>query len=143
MTPELPTAAVEIEVPFHDIDIMEVVWHGHYSKYFEIARCRLLDQVDYNYPQMRESGFAWPVIDLQVRYIQSATFGQRLTVTASLVEWEHRLKINYAITDTLTGKRIAKGHTCQVAVNMENKEMCFVSPPILLDKLLTASESGQ
>jgi acyl-CoA thioester hydrolase len=48
------------EIPFHDVDMM--VWHGHYAKYFEIAR-RLLEQIDYNYPQTRDSGYAWPVID--------------------------------------------------------------------------------
>ena len=40
--------SVEIEIPFHDVDMMEVAWHGHYVKYFEIARCALLDQFDYN-----------------------------------------------------------------------------------------------
>ena len=38
-------ADVMIEVPFHDVDTMNVVWHGHYLKYFEIARCKLLDQI--------------------------------------------------------------------------------------------------
>ena len=42
-------ADVIIEVPFHDVDTMNVVWHGHYLKYFEIARCKLLDQFHYNY----------------------------------------------------------------------------------------------
>ena len=56
-------ADVIIEVPFHDVDTMNVVWHGHYLKYFEIARCKLLDQFHYNYNQMRDSGFAWPVIE--------------------------------------------------------------------------------
>jgi acyl-CoA thioester hydrolase len=27
----------EILVPFFDIDTMNVVWHGHYVKYLEIA----------------------------------------------------------------------------------------------------------
>lgn len=129
------STSVEIKVPFHDVDVMEVVWHGHYSKYFEIARCALLDKIDYNYPQMRDSGFAWPVIDLQVRYIQSATFGQHLRVSATITEWEHRLRIDYRIVDRDSGKRIAKGHTCQVAVNIEQREMCFASPSILLKKL--------
>lgn len=37
------TAEVEMTVPFHDVDMMEVAWHGHYVKYFELARCALLD----------------------------------------------------------------------------------------------------
>ena len=35
-----------IEVPFHDVDVMRVAWHGHYVKYFEIARCALLDKIE-------------------------------------------------------------------------------------------------
>ena len=33
---------IEIEVPFFDLDPMNVVWHGNYVKYTEIARCKLL-----------------------------------------------------------------------------------------------------
>ena len=34
----------EILVPFFDVDTMNVVWHGHYIKYLEVARCALLDR---------------------------------------------------------------------------------------------------
>ena len=54
------SVAVEIEIPFHDVDTMHIVWHGHYLKYFEIARCKLLDEFDYNYPQMLDSGHCGP-----------------------------------------------------------------------------------
>jgi acyl-CoA thioester hydrolase len=124
-----------IEVPFHDVDMMEIVWHGYYVKYFEVVRCVLLDQIGYNYRQMRESGYAWPVIDLHIRYPQPARFGQKLRVKAKLVEWENRLKIKYLIEDADSGQRLTKGHTVQVAVDIEAKEMCLVSPPVLTEKL--------
>jgi acyl-CoA thioester hydrolase len=57
------SAEVMQEVPFHDVDVMEVVWHGYYVKYFELARCALLRRIDYDYPQMRASGYAWPVAE--------------------------------------------------------------------------------
>jgi len=132
---KLHQASVDLEIPFHDVDMMEVVWHGHYAKYFEIARCALLETIDYNYPQMRDSGYAWPVIDLRVRYIKPAVFGQKITVNAAIVEWENRLKIDYQITDKPTGVRLVKGHSIQVAVDMETMTMCFESPRILFDKL--------
>ena len=128
-------ASVDVAVPFHDVDMMAVVWHGHYAKYFEIARCALLDKMDYNYPQMRESGYSWPVIDLSMRYIKPAVFGQIITVKADIVEWENRLKINYLIIDKLTGSRLTKGSSIQVAVDMQSKVMCFESPKILFEKL--------
>lgn len=124
-----------IEIPFHDVDVMRVAWHGHYVKYFEIARCKLLDKIDYNYPQMEASGYAWPVIDLRVRYAQPLAFQQKIKVIAELVEWENRLKINYQIQDLDTGRRLTKGYTVQVAVDMRNEEMQFVSPPVLFHKL--------
>lgn len=126
---------VEIDVPFFDIDLMEIVWHGHYVKYFEVARCVLLEKIDYNYMQMRESGYAWPVIDIRIRYARPAKFGQKIIVHAEISEWENRLKINYKIVDKLTGIRLTRGHSCQVAVDMQTEEMCYESPAILWEKL--------
>lgn len=124
-----------IDIPFHDVDVMAITWHGHYVKYFEIARCALLDKIDYNYLQMRASGFAWPVIDLRIRYAQPLRFQQKIKIIATLVEWENRLKINYLIEDAATGQRLTKGYTVQVAVDMQNQEMLLASPAVLLDKL--------
>lgn len=135
MTKERLEASIDIEIPFHDVDVLEVVWHGHYCKYFEIARCKLLEQIDYNYRQMRDSGYTWPVIDLRLRYIKPARFGQIVSVRASLVEWEHRLKIDYLIVDKATGSRLTKGYSIQIAIDMRKEEMCFESPSVLWDKL--------
>jgi acyl-CoA thioester hydrolase len=135
MIKSIHQTSVDLEIPFHDVDMMEVVWHGHYAKYFEIARCALLEKIDYNYPQMRDSGYAWPVIDLNMRYIKPSVFGQIITVQAAIVEWENRLKINYLITDKLTGSRLTKGYSIQVAIDSQTKEMCFESPKILFEKL--------
>jgi acyl-CoA thioester hydrolase len=112
---------------------MHVVWHGHYVKYLEVARCALLDQIDHNYNDMLAAGYAWPVIDLQLRYVRSAVFGQALTVRASLVEWENRLKINYLISDTLTGERLTRASSVQVAVDVTTREMLLVSPRVFVD----------
>jgi acyl-CoA thioester hydrolase len=128
-------AEAEIQVQFFDLDPMEVVWHGHYVKYLEIARGALLDTIDYNYVQMKASGYAWPVIDMQLRYIDSARFGQRLKLHAEIVEWENRLKIGYLVTDADSGRRLLRGSTTQVAVDMATREMCFVSPAVLFQKL--------
>lgn len=128
-------ADVMIEVPFHDVDTMNVVWHGHYLKYFEIARCKLLDQFHYNYNQMRDSGYARPVIESHVRYVQGIEFEQKIRVRAILKEWENRLKIEYLIFDAVSDRKLTKGYTSQVAVHIEKREMCFQSPQVLLDCL--------
>jgi acyl-CoA thioester hydrolase len=131
---------VIIDIPFHDIDVMHVAWHGHYIRYLEIARCALFDKIDYNYPQMKQSGYLWPVIDLRVRYAQPLRFQQKVKVQAKIVEWENRLKINYVLTDLVTGRRLTKAYTVQVAVDIDTEEMCFESPKVLFTKLGVAYE---
>mgnify|MGYP003615576495 FL=1 len=129
------SVAMEMEIPFHDVDTMHIVWHGHYLKYFEIARCMLLDEFDYNYPQMLDSGYMWPVIDVQIRYVHGIVFTQKIRVVATLTEWENRLKIQYVVYDADSGKRMTKGHTTQVAVQLDKRELCLVCPAVLTEKL--------
>lgn len=126
---------VPFEVPFFDVDAMDVVWHGHYVKYLELARCALLRTFDYDYPQMKASGYLWPVVDLQIKYVASLHFAQHIEIEARLTEWEHRLKIEYRLYDAATGKRLTKASTTQVAVDMQTREMCFQSPAVLFEKL--------
>jgi acyl-CoA thioester hydrolase len=128
-------AQVDIQIPFHDVDAMGIAWHGHYLKYFEIARCALLDSIDYNYRQMGESGYAWPIVGVRVRYPAPARFGQRVRVHAAIKEYEHRLRIAYLITDADSGRRMTRGSTVQVAVDLATNEVCFASPRVLLERL--------
>lgn len=135
MSQKVFSKEVDIEVPFHDADMMYVAWHGHYLKYFEIARCALLDTFAYNYTDMVASGYAWPIIEAHLRYPGSALFGQKIRVKATLTEWENRLRIEYLVSDAASGKRLTTGYTIQVAVDIGTREMLFASPGVLLEKL--------
>ena len=120
------TAEVELTIPFHDVDMMGVAWHGNYFRYFEIAREALLNQ---------ESGYLWPVVDTRVKYRNALTFEQRIRVRAQIKEFENRLRIGYEIFDAETGKRATTGYTIQVAVDEKSRELCFVSPDILFERM--------
>ena len=128
-------AAVEIQVPFHDVDAMHYVWHGHYYKYFEVVRTKLFQSIDYDVLQMKASGYSWPIIETSCKYVQPILYNQLIQVSAKIQEYENRLKIIYRISDANTGEKLATGHTTQVAVDMKNNEMCFVSPKILIEKV--------
>jgi len=122
-------ADVDLEVRFHDVDMVGVVWHGHYVRYLENARWALMNQLDYGLDRMLASGTAWPVVELHTRYIRPSRFGERLRVRASLLEWESRLTLNYLITRLDDGARVARGRTVQVAVDARTLELQFVTPP--------------
>jgi len=132
----LLSSYVDIKVPFYDVDSMRVVWHGHYVKYIEDARCELLDKLEYNYLAMEESGYIWPIVDMRLKYVASAKFPDTVRVFAHLIEYESRMKIEYEIYDLSSGKILNKAHTVQVAVNIETEEMMFESPKVFTDKVI-------
>ena len=126
---------IDVEVPFHDVDAMNVAWHGHYVKYLELARCALLRRFDYDYPQMQTSGYLWPIVECHLKYVRPALYSQKLRVEAKLLEYENRIKIGYIIRDIDSGERMTKAYTVQVAVDAKTRELQFVSPPIVFRNL--------
>ncbi len=129
------THSMQLSPAFHDLDPMQIVWHGHYLKYMELVRCALLQRFDYDYPQMAESGYAWPIVDLRTKYVRPARYGQQLKLHAEIVEWEHRLKIKYEISEVASGEVLTRAHTIQVAVDIASGEMCYISPTVLSERL--------
>jgi len=125
-------ADVELEVRFHDVDMVGVVWHGHYLRYFENARWALMNRLDYGLDRMLASGYGWPIVELEARYLNTARFGDQLRVRASLIEWESRLTLNYLVSRPRDGARIARARSVQVAVDMRSGELQFASPPDLV-----------
>ncbi len=134
MKPEL-FHEIDLSPAFHDLDPMDIVWHGNYVKYLELARCALLDKFGYDYPQMRDSGYIWPIVDMRLKYVRPATFNQHLRIRAEIVEWENRLKIEYLIRDADTGHKVNVAHTIQVAVDAVTGEMQYVCPAVLWERL--------
>jgi acyl-CoA thioester hydrolase len=121
-------ADVDLEVRFHDVDMVGVVWHGHYLRYLENARWALMNQIGYGLERMVESGYAWPIVELHTRYVRPSRFGDRLRVRASLLEWESRLTMNYLVTRLDDGARVARARTVQVAVHVATGELQFATP---------------
>lgn len=136
-TEPAPALSAEIEFAplFSDVDAMEVVYHGNYLRYLEMARSALLQKFDYDYPQMRASGYAWPIVDLRIKYLRPLRYGQRLRLRAGVVEWENRLRIDYLLRDAASGQRLTTAWTIQVAVDVATQQMRYVCPPVLWEKL--------
>jgi acyl-CoA thioester hydrolase len=128
------TADFPWRVPFHDVDSARVVWHGHYFKYFELARCELLERIGYNYDEMLLSGYLWPIVDTNARFVRPAIFNQDLVIRAALMEWELRLVIDYEIRD-LEGSIYTRASTTQVPLDAQTYELILGTPEILRKKM--------
>lgn len=129
------TAELTLVTSFQDADPLGIIYHGNYFRYFEQARRLLTEQIRYGYLEMKESGYMYPVTETWVKFIQPIRFEQAIRVTAELVEWENRLRVNYVIYDAETGRRLTKAYTTQVAVRLDTGELCLETPAVFTEKL--------
>jgi len=128
------TTQIKLEIPFHDIDILGIVWHGHYYKYFELARTELYRSCALDIGQMQEMGYVFPVIESQCKYVQPLKYGQQVCVSAQFDDYLSYIKISYLITDKITGQRMAYGHTKQ-AVCQHSGKMLMAVPDEVIDAI--------
>ena len=101
-----------------------------------------MNRLGYGLDRMLASGYAWPIVDLQAKYLKPARFGERLRARASLVEWEHRLALNYLLTDAASGKRVLRARTVQVAVDGRSSELQFDCPADFVQRVHAAIAKG-
>ena len=131
------SADTEFDIEFYDVDSMRIVWHGNYLKYFEKARCALLRKIGYDYPQMEESGWLFPIIGISLKFIDSLHFGDRVHARAILTEYENCIKIKYELFNKKTGKICTKGESTQMAVNKVTGESSMICPQVFLSRVET------
>lgn len=129
------SASAEATPQFYDLDPMNIVWHGNYPKYLELGRMAVMNKIGYGYQEMVSSGYAWPIIDLRMRYARSMRLEQPVRITAGIVEWENTLRIAYQIVDVATGARVMRASSSQVALAINGNEMLWVAPSVLREKL--------
>jgi acyl-CoA thioester hydrolase len=119
---------VELLVPFHDLDPMNVVWHGNYMKYFDVARHALFEQAGidlYDYGVRR--GYLFPVVKTSTKHIGPLRRGDRFTCTAELVESKRKLIIDFEIR-LQGGQLCARCRSEQVAVRTSDLVLEIVIP---------------
>ena len=135
-------AELEFDVEFYDIDPMQIVWHGNYVKYFEKARCALLDKIGYGYLAMRDSGFAFPVTGISVKYVSPFKMGDRVRACAFLKEYENCIKIKYELFNARTGQCCTRGDSTQMAYDIAAAASCFSCPRIFIEKVEALLREG-
>lgn len=129
------SATADVTPQFYDLDPLNIVWHGNYPRFLEFGRVAVMERIGYSYREMAQSGYAWPIIDLRMRYARPMHLGQVVKITAGIVEWENMLRISYLLKDGASGAQIMRASSTQVAVDIATQEMLWVAPAILREKL--------
>lgn len=112
--------SVELEVPFRHVDLMGVVWHGHYYEYLEEARTQLLRACDLDGGDgLIGRRYSFFVIESRCRYVFPLHYRDRMRVTAWVKDLERRIFIAYEITNLTHQRRSARAHTVLATTDRE------------------------
>jgi acyl-CoA thioester hydrolase len=103
-------AETKIRVRYGETDQMNVVYHGNYAEYFEVARAESIRQLGLTYKEMESSGIAMPVVELHVKFLRPAHYDELLTVKTMLKELpaSYRIEFQQEVHNE-SGKLLATG----------------------------------
>ena len=123
------STSVTLKVPYYDVDLMQIVWHGNYLKYFEVARQALFKKYGVDMQHYTEdTRYVFPVVRSMIKHIWPLRFDDEFICTAVLREARVKIVLDFEIKLVSNGKVCAKGWTEQVAVLLPEMEMSFQIP---------------
>jgi acyl-CoA thioester hydrolase len=120
---------VKRRVPFHDLDPLQIVWHGNYLKYFDIARFGLFQEAGldlYQYFLTRQLIF--PVTRSSAKHIVPLRYDDEFVCRATVTEAVYKIAMSFEIRLAENGQICTRGKSEQVAVKMPEMEMQFEVP---------------
>jgi acyl-CoA thioester hydrolase len=126
---KIHTYEVKLYVPFHDCDPMQVVWHGNYFKYFEIARDGLLYKLGVDLQSyFQKAQYVFPIIKTSVKHISPLRHRDEFICKATLTDSRFKLAFSFEIRLFKDNKLCAKGKSEQAAVKYPEMEIMFNIP---------------
>jgi len=136
MSADARTCTLKFKVPFYDVDPMQVLWHGNYLKYFEVARAALFESLGVDLYKFHESsGYVFPITKSQIKHIRPLKLGEEFLCTALLTECKRKLVVDFEIRLASDNSLCTRGRTEQVAVKLPDMEMDLVIPDALQEAL--------
>jgi len=131
----LRETAVELEVPFRDVDLLGIVWHGHYFNYMEAARTELLRACGLDGGDLIGVRYAFYVIETRCRHAYPLFYADQMRVTAWLRDIRRRIHIAYEIENLTRSRRSARGHTILATTDLE-RNLLLETPDEIQKRLL-------
>ncbi|WP_338452344.1 thioesterase family protein [Niallia oryzisoli] len=110
----------EIQLLYADTDMMGVIYHANYLKWFELGRTQLIEDLGFSYVGMEEAGYFAPVYDVNCTYKKAIRYGERAFVH-TWVELNDGLKTVYGYSIVNGNDEVcAEGKTTHIVVKKDN-----------------------
>jgi len=120
---------INLRVPFNDLDPLQIVWHGNYLKYFDIARFGLFKQAGVDlYQYFKSRQIIFPVTRSSAKHIIPLRFDDEFICKATVVEAVYKIVLGFEIRLSGSGQICTRGKSEQLAVKWPEMEMQFEIP---------------
>jgi acyl-CoA thioester hydrolase len=92
-------AETQVRVRYAETDQMNVVYHGNYAQYFEVARAESIRQLGLSYKDMEAIGIIMPIVELHTKFLRPAHYDDLLTIrtTLSKLPEDHRIEFQQEV----------------------------------------------
>ena len=118
-----------IDVRFSEVDMMGVVWHGHYAVYFEDAREAFGAKYGLEYLMMYDKGFVEPLVELTFKYKRPIIYGMKSEIEIIYRPTDAaKIIFDYEIRDAETKEVFTIGHSVQVFMDRYTHQLELNNP---------------
>lgn len=122
------TSVHQIRVRFHEVDSLNIVWHGHYVKYFEDGREAFGREFNLTYLEAKKQGFTLPIVKMSLAYQLPLKYGEVATIETTYSNSRAaKIICDYRIKNE-QGQTVCTGQTVQVFTNFETGDMSLNLP---------------
>ena len=133
LTPGAWYSRITYRVPYADTDQMGVVYYANYLVYFERLRNQLMDDLGLPYAELERLGYALPVVEAHVRYVEPARYDDRLEVRGRLA-WIRRVRLCVECTILRDDVLLADGYTIHACLDLNRGRRPTRIPAVLVQR---------
>ena len=107
-------------VRYAETDQMQMAHHASYVVWMEEGRSEFMRQSGADYAEIERGGHLFAVTQLQVRYLASAHYGERVTVRTWVEDLKSRqITFGYEIVNAANGMRLVQAESEHICINRE------------------------
>ena len=105
-------------VKFFDTDVMGVVHHANYIRWFETGRVEFLRELGIDLNEMMSDGILFPIVEITAKFHAPAKFDDELEIiTTAEALTKAKMKFDYVIRKLGEEKVLAEGTSLNVFTN--------------------------
>lgn len=110
------------KVRFVETDMMGVVHHANYLRWFEMGRVAYLRACGVELGELMDAGIVFPITEVNAKYKNSCTFDDDFEVRTKMSAFNKaKMEFTYEVVRLRDGAVAVTGHTCNVFTSKDGR----------------------